>query len=152
MGLFVVDTGVVTTTASSTKSLLLLNPATRGIKLRRTTLSMDASTSSVAVAFQWYIVTTIGSPAGTTGTVNKLGDPNLASPTTTALTALTTEPTTVIALESWYVQPFGATYVVDEPLGAELMAAAGGARIGLRYITPAGVTPNMRLTVRFDEI
>lgn len=148
--LYSVRTGSTTLTASSTKSLILLNPVARGIRLTRLGVAFDASTSSAGVGLELYIVTAIGTPAGTTGTINKYGDPAAANADTTALTILTTEPTTVVAYEDWFVQPFGGTLVVDFPLGRELTTGAAGNRIGIRY-TSGTATPNCRAYMVWEQ-
>jgi hypothetical protein len=145
-------TGSVALTASSTKSLWLLNPATDLFVIAQMAISFDASASSAGVGIELYRVTTLGTPTGTTATFTKIqpvGD--AASPTTTGLTALTAEPTAVEILADWFIQPFGGALDLQYPLGREPMAAGGGARFGLRYVTPASVTPNARAYVWFNE-
>jgi hypothetical protein len=97
-----------------------------------------------------YVATSLGSPAGTTGTINKYSDPNAASADTTALTILTTEPTTVVVYEDWFLQPYGGVLVVDFPLGREFMGSAAGNRIGLRY-TSGTATPNVRAYAVWEQ-
>lgn len=145
-------TGSVALTASATKSLWLLNPATDLFVIAQMGISFDASATSAGVGIELYRTTTLGSPAGTTAVFSKIqpvGD--AASPTTTGLTALSVEPTTVEVLADWFIQPFGGALDLQYPLGREPMAAAGGGRIGLRYVTPASVTPNCRAYVWFNE-
>lgn len=145
-------TGSVALTASSTKSLWLLNPAGDLFVLAELAISFDASATSAGVGIELYRTTTLGTPAGTTAVFSKIhpvGD--AANPTTTGLTALTAEPTAVEVLADWYIQPFGGALDLQYPLGREPMAAAAGQRIGLRYVTPASVTPNCRSYVWFNE-
>lgn len=147
-----VKTGSVALTAAATKSLWLVNPATDFFLATEIGISFDASAASAAIGVELYRVTTIGSAAGASYTpvkVNRQGDS--AAATTTALTALTTEPTAVEILAEWFLQPFGGVMVLQYPLGREPLAAAAGNRIGLRYITPAAVAPNARSYLWFDE-
>jgi len=152
MTLYSVKTGSVALTASSTKSLWLLNPVSDFFLVAEVSASMDASATAAGVGFELYRTTTVGTPAGSSYTpvkVNRQGD--AAAATTTALTALTTEPTAVEIICEWFLQPFGGLIVLQYPLGREPMGAAAGNRVGLRYITPAGVTPNCRSYAYFDE-
>src|ERR1051325_4044119 len=145
MTLYSVKTGSVALTANATKSLWLLNPASDFLLVAEVSVSMDASATAAGVGFELYRVTTIGTPAGSSYTpvkVNRQGD--AAAATTTALTSLSAEPTAVEIICEWFIQPFGGLLVLQYPLGREPLAAAAGNRIGLRYITPAGVTPNCR--------
>jgi hypothetical protein len=150
--LYTVRTGSVALTASTTKSLWLLNPAVDYFVIAQLAVSFDASAASAGVGIELYRVTTIGSATGTTFTpikVNRIGD--TAASGTTAQTPVTTEPTAVEVLADWFIQPFGGLFDVQYPLMREPLAAAAGQRIGLRYVTPAGVTPNCRAYVWFDE-
>lgn len=151
VSIYGIRTGSTALAAGSTKSLWLANPATDGFVPTRVGISMDASASSQGVGFELYRTTTLGTPAGTTATIVKYGDPNSAAATTTGLTVLTAEPTAVEVLEEWFIQPFGGLLVIDNPLGSEPGAVGGGQRIGLRYITPASVTPNCRSYILFKE-
>lgn len=148
---FVVTTGKVTPTATSTKSLWLLNPVTNEARITQIEISMDASGVASGLEFDLYKVTTLGSPAGTTGTENNL-NPTQQAATTTSLTTLTTEPTTKAVFASWYLQPVGGLLVIQFPLGREPVLAQAGARWGLQYITTAGSgTPDIISNVYFEE-
>lgn len=148
---YVVPSGSVTLSASATKSLWLINPATPGLRLTEVGISFDASTASVAPRVEIYRTTTLGSPAGTTTTPVRVNAPLEIAAQSTALTALTTDPTAVEVLRQWFVQPGGGLLVVQYPLGREPAAAGGGQRIGLRVITPAAVTPNAVSYGEFEE-
>jgi hypothetical protein len=150
MALYIVTTGKVTLTGGSTKSLALLNPVTNAFKVRQIDISLDASTASTGVQFDLYRVATIGTPAGTTTTA-VLADERDTAATTTSLTTLTAEPTTVTVLASWYVQPLGGLVVIPFPYGGEPIGKGAGNRIGIRYVTPASVTPDCLLNVWFEE-
>lgn len=149
--LYSVKTGSVACTSAATKSLWLLNPATDGFELTRIGIGFDGSAAAQGIGVELYIVTTIGSPAGTSFTPSKYSDPNQAASSVTALVNLSAEPTAVTVLEEWPVTPFGGLLVIDNPLGREAKAAAAGARIGLRYTTASGVTPNYRSYALFEE-
>lgn len=144
--------GAITLSASATKSLWLLNPATDFFVIAQFAVSFNASASSATVAVELYRTTTLGSPAGTAATftkINRVGD--AAAPTTTGLTNLSAEPTAVEVLADWEIQPFGGALDLQYPLQREPLAAAAGQRIGLRCVTPAAVTPGVRSYVWLDE-
>jgi hypothetical protein len=152
MALYGTRTGLITLSASATKSLWLLNPVTDFFVLAQFAVSFNASASSATVAIELYRVTTIGTPTGTTATfakVNRVGD--AAAPTTTGLTNLTAEPTAVEVLADWEIQPFGGVLDIQWPLQREPIGAAAGSRIGLRATTPAATTPGVRSYVWLDE-
>jgi hypothetical protein len=145
-----VTAGAVTLTAAATKSLVLLNPVSNQFVLTQISISLNGSAAGTAVEFDLYRVVTIGSAAGTTGTENAL-NPLTQAATTTSLTSLTTEPTTVLVLDSWYIQELGGLMVLQYPLGREPLAATAGARYGIRYVTPAATTPSSLCTMWFEE-
>ena len=146
---FSVTTGKLTLTTGATKSLILLNPVTNRFVITQISVSMDATAAAAGVQFDLYRVNSLGSPAGTAGVENVL-DPATQAATTTGLTALSTEPTTVFVLDSWYLQPLGGLLVVQYPLGREPVGAAAGSRVGLRYTT-AAETPDCVATIWFEE-
>lgn len=137
-------------TASATKSLILLNPATNRAVITLVSISLNGSAAGTAVQFDLYRVVTIGSAAGATGTENLL-DPATQAATTTSLTTLTTEPTTVAVLDTWEVQELGGLIWCQYPLGREPVLAAAGARVGLRYTTASATTPTCASTIWFEE-
>jgi hypothetical protein len=144
--------GAITLTASATKSVWLLNPATDFFVIAQMAVSFKATAASDTVAIELYRTTTLGSPTGTTATftkINRVGD--AAAPTTTGLINLTAEPTAVEVLCDWEIQPFGGVIDLQYPLQREPLAAAAGQRIGLRCVTPAATTPGVRSYVWFDE-
>jgi hypothetical protein len=152
VALYSTRTGLLTTTASTTKSLWLLNPAADFFVIAQLSVSFKASAASDTVAIELYRTTTLGTPAGTTATMVKVNrGADAAAPTTTGLTNLTAEPTAVEILADWEVQPFGGLLDLQYPLGREPLAPAVGARLGLRYITPAAVTPGIRSYAWYDE-
>lgn len=153
--IYSVQTGSVALSASATKSLWLLDPAGGGFSIVEFNVTFDSAAPTTAVRVDLYQVSSVGSAAGSTGTIVKWTDVNIGAAATTALTALTTEPTTVAILASWFIQPCGGCIPSPQyPLGREVGAGAGLAttnRIGLRCVTPAGVTPNCVSYVAFDE-
>lgn len=152
MALYSTRTGSVALTAASTKSLWLLNPVTDFFVIAEISVALDASAAAAGVGIELYRVTTLGSPAGTTATFTKVNNiADAATPTTTGLVNLTTEPTAVEVLADWFLQPFGGLLDIQYPLMREAKAAAAGARLGLRYTTAAGVSPNCRAYVWYDE-
>jgi hypothetical protein len=150
MALYTVTSGKVTLTAAATKSLILVNPVTPAFKLRKVVVSLDASAAAAGVQFDLYRVSTIGTPAGTSATP-ALTDERDAAAQSTALVALTTEPTAVTVLDSEYLQPLGGLFPDWQPYGAEIIGKGGGNRIGLRYTTPSGVTPDCLATFYIEE-
>lgn len=150
--LYTVTSGKVTLTASATKSLILLAPATNiTCTLRAVVIGMDASAAAAGVEFDLYRVATLGSPTGTSATP-ALTDERDSAAASTALIALTAEPTTVTIVDSIPLQPLGGVIKDWQPFGAEgLSTKAAGARIGLRYTTPASVTPDCWATFYYEE-
>lgn len=142
--------GAVTVTAASTKSLILLNPVTNRAVITLISMGANGSAAGTALQMDLYRVVTIGSAAGSTGTQNAI-DPNSQAATTTSLTSLTTEPTTVSVLDSWQLQELGGEIWCPYPLGREPVLAAAGARVGLRYTSAAATTPTVVATIWFEE-
>lgn len=136
--------------ANTTKSLLLLNPVPK-IALTHIDISLDGNAAAAGVRFDLYRVTTLGSPTGTTGTQIKTYASD-ASSTVTSLVNLTAEPSAVEVIQSWYVQPFGGLLPLDAVLDHEIVAPAAGARLGLRYVNPAGgATCNVQVGLFWNE-
>ena len=137
--------------ASGTKSLILINP-TNTFWLTELGISFNASSASAGVLFELYRTTTIGTPAGTPFTPVKGNMSADQAATVTALVNLTTEPTAVEVLRTWYFQPFGGLYVFQYPLGREpQMSGTSSQRIGLRYTGVTGVTPNVVSYMEVEE-
>ena len=148
MARFTMRTGSVALTAASTKSLILLNPGSREVTLTEFAVSFDGSAAAASVGLEIYRVLTLGSPAGTTGTA-VLTSQGLPVALSSGLTALTTEPTTVEVMKEWFLTPFGGTLHIQSPLGREVINTTS--RLGLRYITPTGVSPNARAFFEWEE-
>lgn len=139
---YTVYTSSVTLTGAATKTLILLNPAAAAIVLVEFGISFDnVTTNAEPVLVELVRATTLGSPAGTTGTLVPTDEAFEAS-VSTALTALSAEPTTYAKIAGWYVQPNSGIVIKQDPLGRELARTkAAGQRIGIRYTTATGVTP-----------
>ncbi|WP_019059952.1 hypothetical protein [Streptomyces prunicolor] len=148
---YTVTTAKITLTASATKSLILLAPGTPGLRLTELGVSFDGSSALTGVQIDLYRVATLGSPAGSSATPAKLTDDSTPAATATALTALSTEPTSVTILRSWMVSPFGGLLALQEVLDREVGAITSGARLGLRYTTAASVTPGCVAYMGFTE-
>ncbi len=147
---FSISTGSVALTAAATKSLILLNPAVSEVVITELWIGFDGSAAASGIGVQLYRVTTIGTPAGTTATIVK-ENPNSSATQSSGLTALTAEPTAVEVMRDIFIPPNGGAVIVQFPLGREPTGAAAGQRIGLRYITPAAVSPNARATIVWEE-
>lgn len=147
---FCISTGKVTLSSNSTKSLILMNPVTNEAKWYQVDVSMDASAVITGVEFDIYKVTTLGSPAGTSTTPQNT-NPTQQAATTTALTALSSEPTTVQVIPAYFVQPVAGLFVCQFPLGREMTLAAAGARWGVRYVTPTATPPDCIATAWIGE-
>lgn len=156
MGLYSMPSGKVSTgaiAAAGVKSLILLNPVTDVGRLCELWLSLGAASEQADVAFEVYRTTTLGSPAGTTGTAVKY-NPNDAAPSWTGLVNLTTEPTAVEVLAGGYIPAQKGLLVVQWPLGREPIGAAAGARLGVRIVNDgagAMTAVNARCTAVWDE-
>jgi hypothetical protein len=150
MALYTVPTGKTTLTESATKSLILINPQTNSIKVRQLDVSLSASAAAEEVQIDLYRVETIGSAAGA-ATTPQLADERDGAATSSALTILTTEPSAVKVLASYFVQPLGGFISIPFPYGAEVVSKLAGARIGIRYTTAASVKPPCVAQLWFEE-
>jgi hypothetical protein len=151
MSSYVVSCASTALSASATQSLILINPATIAYKITELSVSFDSAAAATAVEVQLYRTTAVGSPAGTSTTPIKVTNPGATAAQSTALTALTTEPTTVEILRRWFVSPASGLLLLQHPLGREPGAAGAGQEIGLRAITPSGVTPHVAAYLEFEE-
>lgn len=141
-----------TLTAAATKTLILLNPVTVPIELIQITASLDnITTDAEPVLFDIVRATTIGSPAGTTGTEVRVDESDPSTAQTTSLINLSTEPTTYEIIDSFYLTPHSGVVAFQFPLGREPKAKGAGERIGIRYTTVSGVTPKYVVTAWFEE-
>ncbi|MHB1950242.1 MAG: hypothetical protein ACYCQK_02055 [Acidiferrobacteraceae bacterium] len=151
MATYTLTSGKVTLTAAATKTLLLYNPNVARAILRDFTISLDASTAAAGVQFDLYRVSTLGTPAGTAATSNLTDEQDSADPNTGHLIALTTEPTSVSVIDSVFLQPLGGAIKDWQPFGVELLKTKiAGARIGIRYTTASGVTPDALASAYID--
>lgn len=152
MPTYVVSCASTALTASNTQSLVLINPATIAFKVTEMSVSFDGAAAATAAEVQLYRTVTLGTPAGsgpTSGT--KSSNPGATTAQSTALTALTTEPTSVEILRRWFVSPASGLLLLQFPLGREPAAAGTGSQIGMRVITPSGVTPHAVGYLEFEE-
>ena len=146
-----VSTGAIA--AGGVKSAWLLNPVTHRGKLQEVWLSFGAVAAQPDIAFELYRVTSLGSPAGTTATISQ-DDPNDDAPVWTALSALTTEPTTVQPIREGHLSVVQGLLVVFFPYVSEIRLDAGGARLGCRVVNDGGAAMtavNMRGGVVWRE-
>ena len=148
--LYTVSNGSVALTASATKSLILLNPTTVAIRLRQIDISLGQTAAAEEVLFDLYRVETIGPAAGAAATPQPADEKDAAA-VSSALINLTSEPTAVKVLASYLVQPLGGLLSIPLNFGAEIASKAAGARLGLRYTTPAAVTPKCVAQLWFEE-
>lgn len=152
MALYSTTSASTALTASSTKTFVLLNPVDHAVKIKKIRVTSDESALKPGAKLEVVRVTSLGSPAGTTGTQVKVSpNSDSGSATTTSLTALTTEPTTYEIVDIIPI-PLPGGILYDYPLGEEPIAASGGSRIGVRIVNPAsGSTGNVAVSVTFEE-
>lgn len=151
MALFTTSSTAVALSASATKTLVLLNPEANEIKLKEWGVGFDASAAGQGIRVELIRVTTLGSPAGTTGTQVKTKTSSQAA-TAVSLVNLTTEPTTSEIIKVFYLPPNGGQIVIQNPLGDEEDGGdATDERLGIRVTTPSGVTPNAVAYMKFEE-
>lgn len=140
--------------ANTTKSLILVAPAAnRAFRISEVSFSIGAIAADDSVAVELYVVTSLGSAAGTSFTPLAIKRSRSDTFEGTALINLTTEPTTVEVMKDWEVQPFGGLAVIQYPLGREPESAVGTAnRWGLRYVNPTGgSTSNIRMSMEVED-
>lgn len=150
--LYGIESTATALSASATKSLILVDAGTNELELTEFGVGFDAEADVAAVRVELYRVTTIGSPTGTSTTPKKVKEASGAADAT-SLTNLTAEPSAVEIIRGpWYVRPDGGELVIQNPLGdEETQRTATDGRIGLRVITPSGVTPNAVAYFRIRE-
>jgi len=148
---YVFTSGKLALAASATKSVLLVKPsASRGFTLIGLDVSFDASSAETGVQVDLYRTTSTTAPVGTAVTGYPMDERDNATPLTTALGTITTEPSLNV-LASWLVQPLGGLAVIQFPLGREPAAAAGGQYLGVRATTAASVTPDVIVNLYVEE-
>lgn len=137
-------------TASSNKTLILVNPITVSIKIRQIDVSLDNAAATPGVQFD-IVRCAVGGGVSTPFVPIKVDERDGAA-TSTVATIYTTEPTAVPAIiASYYVQPLGGLLPLPFPYGSEIIAAKTGFGIGLRYTTAASVTPDVVAQIWFEE-
>jgi hypothetical protein len=155
MGIYAVTTGKLTLAAAATKSLILITPV-NATKLRQLDISLGAAAAAEEVEFDLYRVNALGAPEGEAATPELIDERDTAA-SDSALIAKASEngfkkePTSVKVIAPYLIQPLGGLLSMPFPYGAEPGAAKGGKPIGLRYTTPAGVTPTCIATLWFEE-
>jgi hypothetical protein len=139
--------------ASATQSMWLLDPVTNPVTICEIGVSFNSSSALTSFEVDLYVTTAVGTPAGSTPATVKWMDQNAPGATTTALGPLTSEPSTVSKLCSWYIQPFGGTWTIQYPLQREPGTQSGGTanRLGLRVTTPSGGSASCFSYVVWEE-
>lgn len=153
MSIYTITTGspVPTLTGASTKTLILLNPNVT-FRVNEIGVSFDGSAAAQAIRVDLYRTLTLGTPAGTTGSPYKYSESEGPSPQCTSLVNLTTEPTAVKVLKSWFVSPAGGLLVIPFPQPGGLgMSGTSNDNLGLRVTTPASVTPSAAAYIEWNE-
>lgn len=146
---YTVQTGSVALAAAATQSLWLIAPASADYVLTEISVSFDTPNAATGIRVDLYRTTTLGTPAGTTGVLVPSNNADGRAALSTALTALSAEPTAVQIIKSWFV-PQSGLLVLQQPLGREPNGAFTNAgRLGLRCVTPAAVSPH---AVSYAEI
>lgn len=149
--LFVAQSAPAALSAASTKTLILVDPGTPEIAIKEFGVGFDASVSGQGVRVELVRVTSLGSPSGTSVTPKEKNSSKQSS-SATALSNLSAEPTTYEILKVFYVPPNSGELVIQNPLGNEEIGQNGSAEaIGIRVITPSGVTPNAVSYIEFEE-
>lgn len=149
------STGKISTgtlAAAAAKSLILLNPVTDPGEIIEVLLGFGAVLDQADVAAELYRVTTLGSPAGTSGTVVK-DNPSASAADWTGLVNLTTEPTAVEVIRSFYVPVQKGQSWWAFPLGREIDVLGAGSRVGLRLVNDGGssmTAVNCRATIAWE--
>lgn len=155
MGAYVVSnsTSIPSLSASTTKTIIYVNPAVVDITINEVGLSFDSPSAATAVEVDLYRTTNATGAAGSSFTPVKTTKPGSGGTAaqSTALIDLTVEPTAVEVLRTWFVSPASGLMVLQFPLGKEPISLGGGQPIGLRVITPAGVTPHVLAYLDFSE-
>lgn len=151
MGAYVVSNASLALTASTTQSLVLINPAVVDIVINEIGVSFDSASAATAIEVDLYRTTNSAGAAGSSATPIRGTRPGGTAAQSTALTNLSAEPTAVEVLRKWFVSPASGMLVLQFPLGKEPTGLGAGQEIGLRVITPAGVTPHALAYIDFSE-
>lgn len=138
----------VALTAAATKTLWqLLTPADARAKVIEFGISFDGAAAAAAIDVDLLRQTTAGTM--TAGT-EILWDPADGVASVQATHSASAEPTAGDILASWQVPPNGGVLVMQYPLGREPVVGLSG-RMGLRAITPAGVSPAASAYVVWEQ-
>jgi hypothetical protein len=155
MGAYVVHNqgAIPALTASTTKTLVYINPAVVDIVINEISISFDSPSAATAIEVDLYRTTNATSAAGPSFTPVKTTKPGSGGTAaqSTALINLTVEPTAIEVVRTYFISPASGLMVLQFPLGKEPAALGGGQPIGLRVVTPAGVTPHALAYLDFSE-
>lgn len=152
---YVVKSGTTATAFSSgtAKTIVNLITGTRGLILCEFGVSFDGVTASATPV----LVELCGSTQGTAGTPGTSPTPfpirGQDAAIATAGVDYSAEPTTVTPFKHWLVTPNGGLFVIQFPLGREVLTTIGAASalkgLLLRCNAPAAV--NGRAYMEFEE-
>ncbi len=141
--------GAVALVASATKTVLgVLAPAQFGVDLKKIRVSFDQTSAMLGVAVQLGYCTFATNPPGTnsgTATVTQLYGRAI-----TAGKNWTAEPTAIVIVDEFFLDPDKGTLLYDFPLGdtPDNDVLKG---FCLTCITAAAVTPNVRASMVFER-
>lgn len=146
MDLYTVNSGAVSLTAATLKSILqIATPSTTRAKLVSFSISFNSVTSSDAPAVVDLLRQTTAGTGGTSATVAPL-DPDAPAAQSTGLYNISSaEPTAGNVLWSGYVTPVGGLFVLNFAEGEEPILDISS-RIGLRVNSPSAVSAIATLT------
>src|SRR5262245_46756197 len=135
---YTVRTGATALAANSTKSVILIPPASSSyFSITEVgVMVLDTSATLAAVVWELYAVTSLGSPAGTSFTpvLIQRGTGSVAQ-TGSTLINLSAEATTVEVMKEFATDPKSGLVVIQYPLGREPQSFSGTSnRLGLRYV------------------
>lgn len=144
-----VTTGTLAVTASATKCFAaIITGATQTARIVQVAVSFDGASALTAPAVE--IVRYVTDGTGTAYTPLKYnGEGQNRAALCTAKTNYSADPTTSTVVESYFV-PNSAGQFWQLPLGRELYVPVSTA-LGVRVVTVAGVTGNVRVNLLFEE-
>jgi hypothetical protein len=151
MTIHIAQRSAIAMTASSSKTLVTVTAgSTKRLRLKEIGISFNDTNAALVPV----LVELLRGTADGTGTGLTLAQNDLASeaPIATAKHTHTVEPTYTAnqVLASWYVTPAGGLFVMQYPLGDEIIIPTTGV-VGIRYTTGASTTSNAAAYIKFDE-
>lgn len=154
MSLFVAVTDTAVTCAGNAAvGVISVISDTKSLKIKEIGISFDG-TDGTKTPIRVDLVRADTDGTGTSGTV-RVTDAGVdtAQATSKYNYSAGNQPTTNVAnLRSWYVSPAGGLWVVQFPLGDEIMVWSGGNVAWLRATTVTGSgTPNCLAYISFEE-